>query len=333
MTKILITGGAGYIGSHISLVFLKAGYQVVILDNFSNSSAEIVQTISKLANQNLEICQADIRDKNALSGLFRSHKFEAIVHCAGLKSVSESAISPLKYYDNNVLGTICLLEAMAKADITKIIFSSSATVYGNPHYLPMDEDHPKSPTNPYGRTKLMIEDMLIDIQKSKQNMNTAILRYFNPAGAHKSGQLGEKPKGTPANLVPFLSQAASGQREIVNVWGNDYDTFDGTGIRDYIHILDLANAHLKAFEYINTQQSSVTLNIGTGFGYSVMEVIEAFEKASNKKLNIKIAERRAGDVASCYANVELAETLMGWKAVYGLKEMCEDQWRWESNHI
>ena len=333
MQNVLITGGAGYIGSHVALEFLNAGYGVAILDNFSNSEAKTVETLSELSGKAVGLHQIDIRDQSALDTLFQSHKFEGVIHCAGLKAVGESVQFPLKYYDNNVTGTLCLLRAMEKANVSKIVFSSSATIYGKPQYLPIDENHPQGPINPYGNTKLMVEWILEDLENSGGAMRSAILRYFNPAGAHKSGRLGERPKGIPANLVPFISQVASGQREALNVWGDDYDTADGTGVRDYIHILDLANAHLKAFEHITAKDASVLLNIGTGIGYSVMEMIKAFEAASGKSLTVNMSARRPGDVAACFAKVDLAADVIGWKAKYGLKDMCEDQWRWECSNV
>ena len=331
-THILITGGAGYIGSHTGLALLQAGYRVTIIDNFSNSSLEALTRIHQLAGVDLSFIEGDITDTATLSTLFNKQDVDAVIHFAGLKAVGESVSQPLRYYHNNVTGTLNLLKAMDAADVRSFIFSSSATVYGDPQQLPIPEDAPRSATNPYGRSKLMIEEMLEDLYLADSRWRIGRLRYFNPVGAHVTGLIGEDPRGIPNNLMPFISQVAAGTRECLSVFGNDYPTPDGTGVRDYIHVLDLAAGHLAALRYIVTQDKGelLTVNLGTGRGFSVFEMVSAFEKASGQQIPYKIVGRRPGDIASCYADPTLAERLLGWKATRGLEEMCVDTWRWQN---
>jgi UDP-glucose 4-epimerase len=332
--SLLITGGSGYIGSHTLLLLLEAGYQVSVLDNFSNSSRESIARVSELAQREPQIFPIDIRDAEAVKCLFRSHPFDAVIHFAGLKAVGESVAHPLEYYDNNVVGTLCLLEAMRDEGIKTLVFSSSATVYGVPQHLPLREDHPRSATNPYGRTKFILEDVLEDFYVSDTSWRIARLRYFNPVGAHPSGRIGEDPRGIPNNLMPYICQVAAGRREFLSIYGGDYPTPDGTGIRDYIHVEDLAAGHLAALEYLFSRDEGelLTVNLGTGRGYSVLEVVAAFEKATGKKIPYKIVGRRPGDVPTCFADATLAEKLLGWKATRSLEEMCADAWRWQSQN-
>lgn len=332
MAKVFVTGGAGYIGSHTCLELLQAGHEVTVFDNFCNSQPEALVRVQDITGRLLRVVQGDIRDRAALVAALKDSAASAVIHFAGLKAVGESVEKPLAYYDNNVLGTLRLLEAMAECHIRQLVFSSSATVYGDPQRLPLTEDHPLSATNPYGRTKLVIEDMLRDLHRSDASWRISILRYFNPVGAHASGRIGEDPQGVPNNLLPFVAQVAVGQREQVNVWGNDYPTPDGTGVRDYIHVVDLALGHLKALERLQAHAECRAINLGTGTGYSVLEMIDAFGQASGRPIPYRIAERRAGDIATCYADPADAAQLLGWRATRDLRTMCADAWRWQSNN-
>lgn len=330
--KILITGGVGYIGSHTVIQLVEAGYEIVIVDNLCNSKIEALNRVEEITNTKIKFYKSDLLDQDALNQIFKEEKVDGVIHFAGLKAVGESVGIPLHYYNNNVTGTLNLLEAMKNNNVKKLVFSSSATVYGDPHKVPITEDFPLSATNPYGYTKLMIEQILRDLYKSENSWDIAILRYFNPVGAHQSGRIGEDPNGIPNNLMPFVSQVAVGKRESVAVFGNDYPTIDGTGVRDYIHVVDLANGHLKALEKLKTNPGCVEYNLGTGKGYSVIEVIKAFEKASNKKVPYKIVPRREGDIAACYANPNLAKKELDWEAKFEIEKMCEDSWRWQSQN-
>ncbi|MGB2247277.1 MAG: UDP-glucose 4-epimerase GalE [Alcanivorax sediminis] len=332
MKGILVTGGAGYIGSHTSLLLLEAGYHVVALDNFSNSSPESLRRVEELAGKSLTLVEGDIRDLGLLEQLFSDYSIEAVIHFAGLKAVGESVSYPLRYYDCNVAGTLRLLEAMESAGVKRLVFSSSATVYGDPASVPIREDFPLSTTNPYGATKLHIEGMLRDLYVSDDSWQIGILRYFNPVGAHESGRIGEDPSGIPNNLMPYIAQVAVGKRESLSVFGGDYPTPDGTGVRDYIHVMDLAEGHLKALEYLSEKGCMLTTNLGTGRGYSVLDMIAAFAKASGRDIPYQIVDRRPGDVASCYADPASAQQLLGWKAERGIEEMCRDHWRWQSDN-
>jgi UDP-glucose 4-epimerase len=330
--KILVTGGVGYIGSHTVIQLVKENYEVVIVDNLSNSKIESLKRVESITNSTIKFYKADLLDKEALGKIFSDEKFDAVIHFAGLKAVGESVEKPLHYYKNNVNGTLNLLEVMNANNVKNIVFSSSATVYGDPHTVPIMENFPLSATNPYGRSKLMIEEILRDLYKADKKWNIIILRYFNPVGAHESGLIGEDPNGIPNNLMPFITQVAVGKRAELSVFGNDYPTIDGTGVRDYIHVVDLANGHLSALEKLKTIPGCVEYNLGTGKGYSVIEVVKAFEKASNKKIAYKIVSRRAGDIAECYANPYLAKKELNWEAKYGIEKMCEDSWRWQSEN-
>lgn len=329
--KILVTGGAGYIGSHTCLELLAAGYEVVVYDNFSNSNPESLDRVARIGGRQPTVVQGDVRDKALLEQTLRQHQCTSVIHFAGLKAVGESVEKPLEYYDHNVIGTHRLLQAMLATGVRSLVFSSSATVYGDPQRLPLTEDHPLSATNPYGRTKLMIEDMLRDLFQSAADWRIAILRYFNPVGAHESGLIGEDPRGIPNNLMPFVAQVAVGRREKLNVWGNDYPTPDGTGVRDYIHVVDLAVGHLRALERL-LEPGCMAVNLGTGRGYSVLEVIKAFEEASGRTIPVNMAARRAGDIASCYADPGFAEKSLGWRATRDIQTMCQDHWRWQVNN-
>jgi len=329
---ILVTGGAGYIGSHTCLELLNKDFEVVVVDNLSNSSAESLKRVQKIAEKTLAFHKIDLLDKAALEELFLQYRFDTVIHFAGLKAVGESVTIPLRYYHNNITGTIILCELMAKYNVKNIIFSSSATVYGDPHAVPITEDFPISATNPYGKTKLFIEEILKDLYQSDNKWNIALLRYFNPIGAHESGEIGEDPKGIPNNLLPFISQVAVGKLEELLVFGNDYPTPDGTGVRDYIHVVDLALGHIRALEKLIGQTGVHIYNLGTGQGYSVLDMIAAFEKASGRKINYRIVDRRAGDIAECYADPSKAEKELGWKATRGINEMCSDSWRWQSQN-
>jgi len=328
--KVLVTGGAGYIGSHTVLLLIEAGYEVVVFDNFCNSSRESIKRVEKIVGRSIEVVEGDIRNREALHHLFNTHTIDAVIHFAGLKAVGESVEEPLKYYDNNVGGTVALCEVMAEHGCKSIVFSSSATVYGDPHTTPIKEDFPLSATNPYGRSKLFIEEILRDLYISDNEWKIVLLRYFNPVGAHHSGTIGEDPNGIPNNLMPFITQTAVGKRSCLNVFGDDYDTPDGTGVRDYIHVVDLADGHLKALEKMKDISEVLTVNLGTGKGYSVLDMVKAFERASGKKVPYKIAPRRSGDIATCYADPSYAKEVLGWEAGRGIDEMCEDSWRWQS---
>lgn len=333
MPTILVTGGAGYIGSHTVLQLLQAGNDVVILDNLSNSSTESITRVEELAGKRVTFIQGDIRDHGALSKAFNQYDISSVIHFAGLKAVGESVEKPLQYYENNVYGTITLCKAMAEFGVKNIVFSSSATVYGDPISLPLREDMPTGqPTNPYGMSKLMVEHILRDLFNADSDWNIAILRYFNPVGAHKSGRIGEDPSGIPNNLMPFITQVATGRREVLAVYGDDYNTPDGTGVRDYIHVEDLADGHLKALSKLEKKPGLVTYNLGTGQGYSVLDMIKSFEHQSGQSINYKIVSRRAGDIASCYADAELAAKELGWRATKGIDDMCADSWHWQSSN-
>jgi len=330
--KVLVTGGAGYIGSHTVVQLIEEGHEVIIFDNFCNASRESIKRVEKIVKQNIEIVEGDIRNTEDVTTVFTLHKIDVVVHFAGLKAVHESVEEPLKYYDNNVNGTVVLCEVMQKFACKSIIFSSSATVYGDPKSVPITESFPTGATNPYGRSKLFVEEILKDLYISDNTWKVILLRYFNPVGAHKSGTIGENPNGVPNNLMPYITQTAIGTRKRLQVYGNDYRTTDGTGVRDYIHVVDLAKGHLKALDKMKEDIGVLTVNLGTGIGYSVLEMVEAFEKASGQKVPYEIVGRRAGDIDQCYAETTLAEKLLGWKARKGLSEMCEDSWRWQKNN-
>jgi UDP-glucose 4-epimerase len=330
--NVFITGGAGYIGSHTCVELIQAGHQVSVFDNFCNSQPEALARVEQITGMRPKLYQGDIRDAVALESALQNSQATAVIHFAGLKAVGESVQNPLAYYDNNVTGTLRLLQAMTACGVRQLVFSSSATVYGDPQQLPIPENHPLSTTNPYGQTKLVIEEMLRDLHRSDDSWRIAILRYFNPVGAHASGLIGEDPQGTPNNLMPFVAQVAVGRREFLNVWGDDYATPDGTGVRDYIHVVDLALGHLKALERLEIHAGCEAINLGTGVGYSVLDMVKAFEQACGKALPYRVAPRRAGDIAACYANADKAQSLLGWKAQRGLKAMCEDGWRWQSTN-
>ena len=330
--KILVTGGAGYIGSHTCLELLQAGYEVVVVDNLSNSKEESLKRVQELAGKTLEFHKVDLLDKEALKAVFDSASIEAVIHFAGLKAVGESVTIPLHYYHNNVTGTLILCEVMERHGVKNIVFSSSATVYGDPHTVPITEDFPLSPTNPYGRTKWMIEEILQDLHRTDEAWNIALLRYFNPVGAHPSGRIGEDPNGIPNNLLPYIAQVAVGKLSELPVFGNDYPTPDGTGVRDYIHVVDLSVGHLAALLKLTSNPGIVTYNLGTGRGFSVLEMVSAFEKASGKKIAYNIVGRRAGDIASCYADPSKAKKELDWSADKGIDEMCADSWHWQSSN-
>ncbi len=329
---ILVTGGAGYIGSHTCVELLQAGHRVVILDNFCNSHPEALARVATITGTHPECIQGDIRDRSTLDRLFASQSVDAVIHFAGLKAVGESVAKPLDYYDTNVRGTLELLAAMKQAQVKTLVFSSSATVYGDPHAVPIKEDFPVSATNPYGRSKLMIEEILADLHRAEPGWSLGRLRYFNPVGAHASGLIGEDPNGIPNNLMPFIAQVAVGRREQLSVFGADYPTPDGTGVRDYIHVVDLARGHLAALDYLWREPGLLTVNLGTGRGYSVLDMVRAFEQASGRPVPYRIAPRRPGDVAQCYADPALAEALLGWKAEFGIEAMCADTWRWQQTN-
>ena len=329
---IFVTGGAGYIGSHTCVELLSAGLDVTVFDNFCNSQPEPLVRVERITGKKPRLIEGDIRDSVALKAALQSSGATAVIHCAGLKAVGESVEQPLRYYDNNVVGTLRLLEAMGACGVKTLVFSSSATVYGDPQRLPLTEDHPLSATNPYGRSKLMVEDLLRDLHRSDASWRIGILRYFNPVGAHKSGLIGEDPRGIPNNLLPFVAQVAVGQRAFLNVWGGDYATADGTGVRDYIHVVDLAVGHLKALERLQAVPDFLTVNLGTGIGYSVLDMVRAFELASGKPVPYQVGPRRPGDVAACYAEPTAALELLGWRAERGLDAMCADAWRWQSSN-
>ena len=333
MSTVLVTGGAGFIGSHTSVELLNAGYDIIILDNFVNSKPESLKRIKELTGKDFKFYQADIRDEEAMTKVFAENKIDAVIHFAGLKSVPQSVKEPLNYYDNNIAGTVCLCRVMDKAGCKKLVFSSSATVYGSKNPSPLREDMPTGgTTNPYGTTKYFIEQILQDLCISDSEWGVSILRYFNPIGAHKSGRIGEDPNGIPGNLMPYITQVAIGKLECLNVCGNDYPTPDGTGVRDYIHVVDLALGHIKALDRLLKVKGCEVYNLGTGKGYSVLDVVKAFEKASGIKINYRIAPRRAGDVACCYADATKAKEVLGWQAQYDIDDMCADSWRWQSQN-
>jgi UDP-glucose 4-epimerase len=333
LKTILVTGGLGYIGSHTCLALAEAGYGLVIVDNLSNAKPQVLERIRGLAPRApLAFHEKDIRDGDGLGAIFRDHAIDAVVHFAGLKAVGESVEKPLLYWDNNVGGTLRLLEAMKQRGVKHLVFSSSATVYGEPEKLPIPESHRLGPTNPYGQTKLAIENLLRDYSGSDPDFRYIALRYFNPTGAHPSGRIGEDPAGIPNNLFPYIAQVAVGRRKALNVWGRDYPTPDGTGVRDYIHVTDLAQGHAAALRFLQSRNSSLTVNLGTGRGYSVLEAVQAFERASGRRIPLEFAPRRPGDVASCYADAGLAARELGWQARFGIDEMCRDVWRWQSQN-
>ena len=328
--KVLVTGGAGYIGSHTCVEMLEAGMEPVVVDNLSNSKEEALRRVERITGKALTFYRADIRDKATLLEILARHAVSAVVHFAGLKAVGESVAQPLRYYDNNVAGTVTLCQAMAEAGVKHIVFSSSATVYGDPHAVPIREDFPVgATTNPYGRSKYMIEEILRDLHVADPGWRIALLRYFNPVGAHESGLIGEDPNDTPNNLMPYIAQVAVGRRPHLNVFGNDYPTPDGTGVRDYIHVVDLALGHVAALRYLDAHEGVATVNLGTGKGYSVLDMVKAFSAASGREIPYHIAPRRAGDVACCYADPGLAAQLFGWRATRGVEAMCADTWRWQ----
>lgn len=332
MDTVLVTGGAGYIGSHTVLLLLEAGRRVLVLDNLSNSSREALERVAAITGKRAEFVEGDIRDTALLDRLFQEHDIGSVIHFAGLKAVGESVAQPLRYYDCNVTGSLRLLEAMDGAGVRNLVFSSSATVYGDPASVPIREDFPLSATNPYGATKLHIEDMLRDLHRADPRWSVALLRYFNPVGAHESGRIGEDPNGEPNNLMPYVAQVAVGKREQLRVFGDDYDTPDGTGVRDYIHVMDLAEGHLAALDALARDGGLITTNLGTGRGYSVLEMVRAFAAASGREVRYQIVERRPGDVASCYADPAHAKTVLGWEAKRGIDTMCADHWRWQSEN-
>jgi UDP-glucose 4-epimerase len=329
--KILVTGGMGFIGSHTCVELLAEGHDVVVLDNLSNADISVYERVRRIAGRPYAFVQADLRDREALRSVFREHRIDAVIHFAGLKAVGESVQMPLAYYDNNVVGSLVLFETMAEAGCKTLVFSSSATVYGDPASVPIREDFPLSATNPYGRSKLMIEDILRDLGRSDPSWKVALLRYFNPVGAHESGLIGEAPNGIPNNLMPYVSQVAFGQREFLSVFGDDYPTPDGTGVRDYIHVVDLAIGHLRALSKLATVNGVHAYNLGTGRGNSVLEMVRAFEQASGRAVPYRIAPRRDGDIAACYADTSYAERELNWKAERGIAQMCADAWRWQSS--
>lgn len=328
---VLVTGGAGYIGSHTSIALLDAGYEVVIADNFCNSERWIPARISSLSGRSIKCIELDLRDKDATLACLRDTTPHSIIHFGALKSVGESVTNPLSYYQNNIAGTLNLLEAMLATGCHRLVFSSSATVYGHVEHCPIREDAPLHAINPYGRTKLMMEEVITDVVQSNPSFRATVLRYFNPAGAHPSGLLGELPKGAPNNLIPFVAQVAAGLRSEVRVFGNDYATRDGTGVRDYIHVMDLADAHVRAIEHLDKHPKGITVNLGTGTGYSVMEIIQAFTKAVGRPIPHRFVDRRPGDADECYADPGLAFRLLGWEAQHGLEQICKDAWYWQQN--
>ena len=331
--SILVAGGAGYIGSHTCVELLEAGYDVVVVDNLYNSSEESLKRVEKITGKTVTFYEADILDRDALNKIFDAHEIEAVIHFAGYKAVGESVAKPIEYYHNNMTGTLVLCDVMRAHGVKNIVFSSSATVYGDPAQIPITENCPKGqPTNPYGWTKSMLEQVLTDIHTSDNEWNVILLRYFNPIGAHKSGIIGEDPKGIPNNLVPYVAQVAVGKRECLGVFGNDYDTVDGTGVRDYIHVVDLAAGHVKAIEKLKENPGVEVYNLGTGNGYSVLQVVAAFEKACGHAIKYEIKPRREGDIATCYCDPQKAKEDLGWVAKYGIDEMCEDSWRWQSTN-
>ncbi|MGZ8288678.1 MAG: UDP-glucose 4-epimerase GalE [Telluria sp.] len=328
--KILVTGGMGYIGSHTCVELLNAGHEVVIYDNLSNADPAVAKRIEHITGKKVAFIEGDIRERAAMEMAFAAQAVDAVIHFAGLKAVGESVAQPLRYYDNNVYGSLVLFETMAKFNVRTLVFSSSATVYGDPASVPISEDFPLSATNPYGRSKLMIEEMLRDLAVSDPSWRIALLRYFNPVGAHESGLIGEEPSGIPNNLVPYIAQVADGRREFLSVYGGDYPTPDGTGMRDYIHVVDLSIGHVKTLTKLATSSGVVTYNLGTGHGNSVLEMVRAFEQACGKPIPYKIVDRRPGDIAKCYADPSRAQTELGWKAERGVAQMCADAWRYQT---
>ncbi|WP_311486694.1 UDP-glucose 4-epimerase GalE [uncultured Anaerococcus sp.] len=333
MKNILITGGAGYIGSHTAVELLNKNYNVIVYDNLSNSSRISIDRVEEITGKKISFYKADILDKTKLKEVLVNEKIDVLIHCAALKSVGESVSKPLEYYHNNLTGTLTTLEAMKEVGCKNLIFSSSATVYGNPKSVPITEDFPKGEcTNPYGWSKSMMEQIMIDLQKSDPAWKIVLLRYFNPIGAHKSGKIGEDPQGIPNNLLPYIAQVAVGKLDYLRVFGDDYDTVDGTGVRDYIHVVDLAKGHVCAIDKLDSLDGVSIINLATGNGYSVLEVVKAFEEASGRKVPYKIVGRREGDIAKCFADATKAYKVLGWKAENGIKEMCEDSWRWQKNN-
>jgi UDP-glucose 4-epimerase len=329
--KILVTGGTGYIGSHACIELIKAGYQIVVIDNLCNSKESVLERVATISGTTIPFIKANLRDRDALDRVFATGNFDAVMHFAGLKAVGESVEQPMRYYENNVEGSLALFQAMAKHDVKILVFSSSATVYGDPETVPIVENSPLSATNPYGRSKLMIEEMLRDIAKSDPSWRVALLRYFNPAGAHESGLIGEDPNDIPNNLFPYVAQVAAGTRPMLAVFGDDYPTDDGTGVRDYIHVVDLAIGHVRTMDKLADGKSGVlTFNLGTGHGSSVLQMVKAFESASGRTIPYRIAARRPGDIAVCYADTSLAERELGWRAERSIEQMCKDAWRWQA---
>ena len=330
--SVLVTGGAGYIGSHTVVELLNRGEKIIIVDNFSNSKPEALDKIKKITGKEFKFYEVDLLDKDKLEKVFEENSdIDSVIHFAGLKAVGESVAKPVEYYHNNITGTLILLDVMKKYNCKKIVFSSSATVYGNPKTVPISEDFPLSTTNPYGSTKLMIEQILNDVYISDNSWSVILLRYFNPIGAHESGLIGESPNGIPNNLMPYINQVACGKLEYLRVFGNDYDTIDGTGVRDYIHVVDLAKGHLKALDKARNMEGVEVYNLGTGTGYSVLEIVKAFEQATGVEIKYKIVDRRPGDIATCYANANKAKNELGWEAQKGILEMCKDSWKWSSS--
>lgn len=332
MSKVLVTGGVGYIGSHTCIELLAVGYELVVLDNLSNSSLESLKRVEQIAGVSIPFVEGDVRDQALLRRVFSEFDIGSVIHFAGLKAVGESVARPLRYYDNNVSGSVALLEVMAEYDCKRLVFSSSATVYGDPATVPIREDFPLSTTNPYGASKLVVEGVLRDLYVSDADWSIGILRYFNPVGAHESGLIGEDPNGVPNNLMPFVSQVAVGQRDKLSVFGNDYNTPDGTGVRDYIHVVDLARGHVKALQKLLAGSQCLTVNLGTGRGYSVLEMVKAFEKASGKPVAYQVVARRPGDISQCYADPSYALETLDWQAEFDIKRMCEDAWRWQDKN-
>ena len=326
---ILVTGGIGYIGSHTVVELMLAGLDVVIVDNLCNSKISVLDRIERIVGHRPSFVEADVRDQDAIRTLFANYRFAAVIHFAGLKAVGESVVQPLRYYDNNLHGSLVLFEAMAEAGVKTLVVSSSATVYGDPHTVPIREDFPLSATNPYGRSKLMIEKILDDVARADSTWRIALLRYFNPVGAHESGLIGEDPHGIPNNLMPYVAQVAGGTLTELSVFGDDYPTHDGTGVRDYIHVVDLAQGHLAALKVLAKTEGVLKVNLGTGQGYSVLDVVRAFEATSGRNIPYRIVNRRPGDIAACYADPSLAKTLLGWQAKFGIEDMCRDAWRWQ----
>jgi len=330
--NVLVTGGAGFIGSHTVLELLKEGFSVIVVDNLSNSKYEAIRRVQNLTGKNIHFYDTDLTDKTTLRSVFSKHSIDSVIHFAGFKAVGESVAKPLMYYQNNIISTLNLCECMAKNEVKNLVFSSSATVYGDPEKVPITEDFPLSGVNPYGRTKLFIEYILKDLYRSDNTWNIALLRYFNPVGAHPSGMIGEDPSDIPNNLMPYITQVAVGKRDKLSIFGDDYPTHDGTGVRDYIHVVDVALGHLKALEKLGQNPGCEAYNLGTGTGHSVLDVVNAFEEASGKKIPYQITGRRPGDAASCYADVQKAKRELGWQATRNIKKMCEDAWRWQSKN-